>query len=165
MRNCLKCGNQVPNLLVVDGKKRNLKNRKYCIECSPFGKHNTRKIHDDNLINSPINQCRICEKEYSGGHGKYKSICTSCRVSESRRKKKADLIEYKGNKCCVCGYDKCIQALQFHHLDPNKKEFTIANSGTMKFEVLKHEADKCILVCSNCHVEIHFGLIDIHKYL
>jgi hypothetical protein len=86
-------------------------------------------------------------------------------VSESRRKKKAALIEYKGNKCFVCGYNKCIQALQFHHLEPNKKEFTISNSGTMKFEVLKDEADKCILVCSNCHVEIHFGLIDIHKYL
>jgi hypothetical protein len=162
MRKCLNCENQVPNLIWIDGKKRNLKNRKYCLQCSPFGQHNTKKIHDPNTLN---NQCRICEKEYLGGHGKYKSICSSCRVSESRRNKKAALIEYKGNKCSICGYNKCIQALQFHHVDPDQKEFTISNSGTIKLDALKIEADKCILVCSNCHVEIHSGLIDIYKYL
>ena len=60
MRKCLNCENQVPNLAWIDGKKRNLNNRKYCFECSPFGKHNTRKIHDPSSTNTPVYECRIC---------------------------------------------------------------------------------------------------------
>jgi hypothetical protein len=165
MRKCLKCENQVPNLMWIEGKKRNLKNRKYCLDCSPFGQHNTRKIHDPNAVESPINQCRICKKNYLGGHRQYKDICASCRVSESRRKKKAALIDYKGGKCLICSYDKCQQVLQFHHKDPNEKEFAKANSGTSDFDRLKTEVDKCILVCANCHGEIHAGLVDINKYI
>lgn len=165
MRYCLKCDNIIPYFLVVDNKKRNLKNRKYCIECSPFGQHNTKKIHDPLLAATPSYECRVCGKDYTGGHGKYKSICTTCRVTESRKNKKTLLIEYKGNKCIICGYNRCNQALQFHHLDPNEKEFAIANSATKSLENLKMEVDKCILVCSNCHVEIHNGLIDINRFI
>lgn len=74
-----------------------------------------------------------------------------------RKRTKIKLIEYKGGKCECCGYSKCIEALEFHHLDPSKKDFQI--SGTSKsFEILKNEADKCILVCANCHREIHANL-------
>lgn len=72
-----------------------------------------------------------------------------------RRKAKQKLVEYKGGKCKRCGYDKCIDALEFHHLDSNTKDFTISGKS-WSFEKLKKEADKCILVCSNCHKEIHF---------
>ena len=65
MRKCLNCENQVPNLTTIDGKKRNLKNRKYCLDCSPFGQHNTRKIHDSENVQSPVNKCRLCEKDYT----------------------------------------------------------------------------------------------------
>jgi hypothetical protein len=165
MRKCLNCDAQVPNLAWVDGKKRNLKNRKYCFECSPFGQHNTRKIHDPESVHTPIYECRICNKSYTGGHRQSKGICSSCRISESRRNKKASLIDYKGGKCIVCDYNKCQQVLQFHHKNPNEKEFTLANAGTLDFEKLKNEADKCILVCANCHGEIHAGLIDIKKFI
>jgi hypothetical protein len=165
MRKCLKCDAQVPNYAWVEGKKRNLNNRKYCLECSPFGKHNTRKIHDPLLANTPIYECRFCKKNYNGGHGKSKGICASCRVSNSRKNKKLDLIIYKGGKCIICKYDKCQQVLQFHHINPNEKEFTIASSGTLDFEKLKIEADKCILVCANCHGEIHAGLININDFI
>jgi len=165
MRKCLKCQNQIPNLIWIDGKKRNLKNRKYCFECSPFGQHNTRKIHDPNLANSPNYECRVCKKNYVGGHGQCKGICSSCRASESRRNKKSSLIQYKGGKCIICGYNKCQQVLQFHHKDPSIKEFALANSKTMDYEKLKLEVDKCILVCANCHGEIHAGLIDLNKFL
>lgn len=54
------------------------------------------------------------------------------------------------------GYNKCIAALEFHHLDPNEKDFGIASSGaTRTFEKIKVELDKCIMVCANCHREIH----------
>jgi hypothetical protein len=72
-----------------------------------------------------------------------------------RQKAKLKLIEYKGGKCINCNYNKCSDALEFHHLDPNEKDFNIS-SKSLSFEKLKKEADKCILVCSNCHKEIHF---------
>lgn len=65
------------------------------------------------------------------------------------------LIKYKGGKCQRCGYNKCTRALEFHHLDPTLKDFGISRTLTKNVSQLKKEADKCILVCSNCHAEIH----------
>ncbi len=76
------------------------------------------------------------------------------QVIDWRKKVKIKLVNYKGGKCERCGYDKCLDALEFHHKNTNEKDFNIG--GTSKsFENLKKEADKCILVCANCHREIH----------
>lgn len=69
-------------------------------------------------------------------------------------RKKAILVTYKGGKCQKCGYDKCIEALHFHHVNPEEKEFNVC-SASYSIERLKKEADKCILLCANCHVEEH----------
>lgn len=80
----------------------------------------------------------------------------SFRVSERRRKLKEMAVAYKGGKCCKCGYDKCLGALDFHHRDSNTKSFGISSKGlTYSFEKVKAELEKCILVCKNCHAEIH----------
>lgn len=87
--------------------------------------------------------------------------CKECRkqaVNSKRRRDKEKLVQYKGGKCEICGYDKCIDALEFHHKDPNEKEFGLSCGRTIKFEEKKKEADKCILVCSNCHRELHSKL-------
>lgn len=76
----------------------------------------------------------------------------------SRQRLKEKLVEYKGGKCEICGYNKCINALEFHHLDPSEKDFGISNGNAIAFEKAKKEVDKCILVCANCHREIHFNL-------
>lgn len=78
-----------------------------------------------------------------------------------RKRMKVKMVEYKGGKCQICGYDKCIEALDFHHINPKEKDFSISG-GTRSFETLKPELDKCILVCANCHREIHAGLIKIN---
>jgi len=75
-------------------------------------------------------------------------------VSESRRKLKLRAVEYKGGKCILCGYNKCVAALVFHHLDDAEKDFQVG-SNLRSWERVKAEADKCILVCANCHAEIH----------
>ena len=67
-------------------------------------------------------------------------------------KKKA--VELKGGKCENCGYDRYIGALEFHHLDPTKKELTISKTR-ISFENLLKELEKCLLLCSNCHREEH----------
>ena len=76
-------------------------------------------------------------------------------VKTARQNLKKKLVDYKGGKCEICGYDKCIDALDFHHLNPNEKDFGISEYGILSFERLKKEVDKCILVCCRCHREIH----------
>lgn len=71
---------------------------------------------------------------------------------------KHQIVLYKGGKCEKCGYDKCEQALHFHHLNPDIKDFQISESYNLygcNLEKMKEEADKCIMICANCHAEIH----------
>ena len=57
-----------------------------------------------------------------------------------------------GGKCCLCGYDKCIAALELHHINPEEKEFSFSNYNSYKsLDLLIDELKKCILLCSNCH--------------
>lgn len=91
------------------------------------------------------------------GRGYYRCIkCRSDNVQRRRDKVKQLAVEYKGGKCIKCNYNTYVGALEFHHLDSSKKDFGIANKGyTKSWEKIKLELDKCILVCSNCHREIH----------
>ena len=75
-------------------------------------------------------------------------------VSKRRRKMKQMLMEEKGGACEKCGYNKCVAALEFHHLDPLAKEGGIIGT-TASYIRQKAEADKCILLCANCHREVH----------
>lgn len=99
--------------------------------------------------------------------GRYRCLkCASEAVQRRREKTKAILVEYKGGKCEVCGYHKCLSALEFHHIDSSEKDFGIGQKGyTRSIEKNKEEVDKCILVCANCHREIHDGLIDIEEII
>lgn len=104
-----------------------------------------------------------CNNTTNFRNGKWSKYCLACKnkggVNEFRRKIKQMAIEYKGNKCLRCGYDTCSYGLVFHHLDPSKKSFGIAKNGHIRsWDETKKELDKCILVCQNCHAEIHSGL-------
>jgi hypothetical protein len=77
------------------------------------------------------------------------------RLKSHRQKLKERAIEYKGGECIKCGYTKCNRALEFHHLDPNEKDFTFGYYKVLSWDKIIPELDKCILVCSNCHREIH----------
>lgn len=159
---CKKCKSDFPNRIKIDGKLRNIGKRKYCLLCSPFGKHNTRKVH----INAEHRICTVCNREftYTRHQGHRYNICGSCCQVTHRKKVQKKAREYKGGKCVVCGYNKCGRALEFHHVDPKQKNFGISTEGHKKsWEVLKKELDKCVLVCANCHREIEDGLIQVDK--
>jgi hypothetical protein len=89
-------------------------------------------------------------------HGKYCSSNCKNKFNVAKRRKKVKIlaVEYLGQKCSMCGYSKCMAALEFHHKDPRQKDFGISGS-TKSFELIKLELDKCILVCANCHRELH----------
>ena len=176
---CKKCNKRFPNFITIDKKPRNLQRRKYCLECSPFGQHNTLPLDRESFnndkrridINSEIKnygdtcQCKKCGKVYikTKSNNKLNNICSSCNVNGRRFKQREKLINSKGGCCNLCGYNKCYDALHFHHVDPATKEFVIAGNHARAWELLIKEVDKCVLVCANCHAEIHAGLISQDK--
>jgi transposase len=88
--------------------------------------------------------------------------CTKCRaeaVSRRRRKVKRLLVEEAGGACAVCGYDRCVGALHFHHLVPAEKRFSLSHRGVARsLAKARSEASKCVLLCSNCHAEVEAGV-------
>jgi len=97
------------------------------------------------------------------GAGVYR--CRRCRseaVSRRRRRVKAILVQEAGGRCRICGYDRNMRALHFHHLDPSHKRLSINAKGVaLALETLRREARKCVLLCSNCHAEVEDGIVSI----
>ena len=140
------CGQIIPFTVIIAGKRRNLKNRKFCLICSPFGLHNTRDLTKPRP--GPMERFRRYQEK-------------------ARRERKQALVELRGGKCVACGYSKCIAALEFHHREPAKKNFPLSKENLLKqWPVILEEAEKCDLYCANCHREleeslrISFGLDD-----
>lgn len=82
-------------------------------------------------------------------------------VIRFRQRRKQELVYIMGGKCSLCGYDKCIAALDFHHTDPNNKKFQLSSGNCRSWEEDIDEIKKCALLCSNCHREVHFYSLEI----
>ena len=134
-KTCRKCRKKFPTSSRSGGKQKVFSSRKYCFNCSPPGKHNTLKLH---LIQKPRKR-----------RGNYQSV----KLFRHRHKQKA--VDYLGSKCKLCGYNKCLRALVFHHRDPLEKEFDWSHYQNKSWCSTKLELDKCDLLCSNCHAEVH----------
>ena len=118
-----------------------------------------------------IKICEICEKKFES-NSKSRLYCYECSGESTRidnetrkhqktilrRSMKKQAIKMLGGKCYITGYNRCVDALEFHHKDPKEKDFKIGSGNTMSWKDYKAEALKCILVCSNCHKEIHSKL-------
>lgn len=112
--------------------------------------------------------CEICNKSFetnsysriycyecSGESTRSDEVTRKHQKTILRRSMKLQAIKMLGSKCCICGYNRCVDALEFHHKDPTQKEFKLGAGNTISWQEYKKEASKCILVCSNCHKEIH----------
>jgi hypothetical protein len=162
-RICKQCGNAFALFIKIDGQQVRLYGRSYCLDCYPIGgeqEHNGYK------------KCPKCQDVkpsktfHRRPNGKLDSWCKECgskRNVLAQKQGKVRAIAYKGGKCQVCSYDKCADSLQFHHLDPSKKEFRIALARGCSWVKLQRELDKCVLVCANCHGEIHAGVTSVPK--
>jgi transposase len=97
------------------------------------------------------------------GRGYYR--CMSCRggaVANWRRRAKLRLIAAAGGCCALCGYDRHPGALHFHHLDPSTKRYTLSRAGhTRSYAEALEEAEKCVLLCANCHAEVEAGIATV----
>jgi hypothetical protein len=85
--------------------------------------------------------------------------CVGEAVTRRHRKLKRILVERFGGGCSVCGYSRCHGNLHFHHVDPSRKSFEIQMGLGKSLAAYLQEAEKCVLVCANCHGEIEAGLI------
>jgi hypothetical protein len=164
MATCKKCNNEFKRTVYIEGKRKYLQKRQYCLECSPFGSKNTRQLHVIGLAKYetyPTRHltCTVCNREYDYHHadpkGHTKTKCNSCLVNQRRFDIKRKAVEYKGGNCERCGYNKCLRALSFHHKDPSQKDFSVSGKHCRAWERIRVELDKCMMVCANCHMEIH----------
>ena len=101
-------------------------------------------------------ECRFqFKKDRKGFH----NVCKDCMYELQKQRwidRKLKLIQMFGGKCQKCGYDKNYAALEFHHLDPNEKEFQWPKLRLRKWETIIKELKKCVLLCANCHREEHW---------
>jgi hypothetical protein len=147
---CHNCKKEFPMYVDVDGKRRCLSRRRYCLECSPLGFKNTVRLEDHpNYVVQALDTRKVLAKKKD----------TERSVKRNREKRillTLKAIEYKGGKCIRCGYNKFISALEFHHVDPSTKSFVIAKYIHAKpWDEIQKELDKCDLLCANCHREEH----------
>ena len=114
--------------------------------------------------------CTVCGKMLEGIQKKYCSLlCKSKnhysnnRIAQKFRGKnrKKYFVNLLGGKCSKCGYSKCLDALCFHHLSDKKFTLDIANLRSKNLQILNKEVNKCILLCSNCHMEDHHHDLNI----
>ncbi len=158
-RYCRKCGDRIPSRSMVDGCVKNTGSRKYCLRCSPPGMHNTKRLEGDHV---PVYRCKCGQADesrfyVSAGH---RTICKDCfnRDSSIRQNKtKARASRYLGGRCMACGFDRWLSSLEFHHLDPTKKDPTFTSIKSWSWRRVLREMWHCILLCSNCHRAHHAG--------
>lgn len=147
-RECRKCKEIIPNWIKINEKQHNLRNRKFCLKCSPFGKHNTKPdINKTTLRNR-------CYAEWSKDEKK-KNMLSILKRGLTRKRK---LIELSGSKCLHCDYTYrgSERALSFHHRNPEEKLFglTMNNLWSKKWDVILEEFNKCDMLCLVCHAEL-----------
>lgn len=112
-------------------------------------------------------ECKISDFFNSRKLDNRYSYCKHClnkMTVENQRKLKKKCIEYKGGKCVICSYDDYDGALDFHHLNPGEKDFSIAEGKNRSFDNIKSELDKCVLLCCRCHREVEFRNTDLSSY-
>jgi len=148
VRYWLKKYNLSTNHNIYNKRENILPDRKICSRCKK------------DKLNSEFNKRK--NRDYQ-----FQSMCKDCNSRDRQDRQrifKQECVDYKGGECQCCGYHACNSALDFHHIDPEIKSFGIAEQRRTKMnDEIKRELDKCILVCSNCHREIHAGYIDIDK--
>ena len=140
----------IPWTISLNGVRKTIRNRSFCLKCSPWGNNNRKDLtvsDDQRLEIRKIQNRKKSLAYYKRNPGKQQT---------ARRERKFAVVKIFGGKCQICGYNKCIECLQFHHRDPKTKLFSLSGIGWLSsMDRLISEAKKCDLLCSNCHCELH----------
>ena len=149
-----------------------------CFNCMPAGltpsQQHSRKRQLDREKNPKILYCPNCNKDFELPYGEVnRKYCYDCmpkglskneQMSIARAMGKKHAVEYLGKECYICGFNKYLSALEFHHIDGGEdKNFNLSNNFTgydLNDKIIS-ELDKCIILCSNCHRALHAGELNI----
>jgi hypothetical protein len=153
MKHCI-CGAIIPYRVFLDGKWRVLRTRKSCLVCLPFG-------------SSPYSQKSSKEKKRKQNaakqqryYGKMLKTYGMGRPNLIRKSRKIEVVKHLGGRCMMCGHSRCVRNLAFHHI--SNKSFQIDERAfQFSWERLIPEIEKCVLICHNCHGEVHEGLHEL----
>lgn len=163
---CRNCNQRFPYKTILDNKEIDLRRRRYCLDCNPYGSRNfwggkkvAQKTIDGKRKRKLSKREFICSK---CGTKRFQctrnKVCSSCRNKEKRHEQRSKAIENLGGKCKLCSYKKSINALDFHHVDESRKKFALSTAWQKSWEVIEEEIKKCVLLCRNCHTEVHEGI-------
>ena len=131
---------------------------KRCTTCEEWKPETLEYFYKDkNCKDGLVVYCKSCCKK----NRNYSAPWYSRQLAKMKARRwgvKKALLELFGGECVTCGYDGCIAAFEFHHINPEEKEFTISGSRTYgkSWDEILEEAKKCMLLCSNCHRELHY---------
>ena len=163
--NCLNCGKKFSTKTTDEnGNTKYISfHRSNCFDCNPFDSHSRpfsqlRGFDDTKIFCSYCQQNKPTSEFGKYDNERYNSYCIPCTKlyrNTNRSIIKGKLITYLGGKCFLCDYNKCQGALDFHHLNPNEKDFNLSKFAQKSLTDIKNELNKCILICSNCHRELH----------
>lgn len=134
-------------------------------------KTSRQQSFNNNYLTKKCPKCNIVKNKTEFlllKNNKLSPYCKSCKKSlykDKRQQFKEQIVNLKGKKCQNCGYDNCLAALDLHHINPTEKEISFNKSGLVLTDKIIKELDKCILLCSNCHREIHNNYLKIEEIL
>lgn len=136
-------------------------NTKKCNKCNktlPLDQFAKRSAAKDGYRN----ECKKCHNQYFREYFDNKENMAKQvnRVDKNKKQYRWKFKQYKLSKgCAICGYKKCAAALSFHHLNGELKKINLSKATRHSFsqEKINEELKNCILLCANCHMEIHYG--------
>lgn len=107
-----------------------------------------------------MRECTKChsQKDEKEFYKKVRSWCKDCfnlYCHERWKIRKLDAVNLLGGKCSNCGYNQNLAALDFHHVDPTTKDSNWHSFCKYPWAKIVNELSKCILLCRNCHAELH----------
>ena len=140
---------KLPEIALIDSE-----NTKICRVCKE--KKSLKDFHPNKTCSKGVvGTCRLCAQEYKRKWYASNQERRSKKHRESFRLKKLQAIEYMGGMCADCKKQYPPYVYQFHHLNPDEKDFNPSSAGS--FKSMKPELDKCIMLCANCHMVRHYG--------
>lgn len=121
---------------------------KNCVKCNLLKPLDDFYSKGKNRPNNLQSYCKDCHNNY-------------CMLRWKQRKR--DLVAYKGGKCEDCGLvHPREEVYQLHHLDPSEKDVDWGKLRLRSWNQIVKEADKCALLCANCHILRHSNLLETY---
>ena len=151
------CGRAIPRRAMIDGKNRQLHMRRRCLVCLPFG--SPRRRWTGVVLATSVERREKNRTKMKRRYDERRVLTGRCPVHAMRARRRQYVVDLLGAACMICGYARCVGALEFHHV--LGKSYPLSGGAfNKKLRDIVDELVKCVLICPNCHGEDHVGVLD-----